>query len=254
MNKFLLLLFCFCLAGCSSIQTVKEETLQRTEESVQQPLPRNLHIVALGDSLTEGVGDDQDGYVTLIKRYMEEREDINEVFVNNFGKRGLRSTQLADVIINNEPFIRQADLIFITIGGNDIMKVARSHFLTLTYDLFVKEQEAFASRLHEQLQLLRHMNEDAYIVLIGLYNPFSSAFPNIPEMDDIIHMWNEGSKQVVSRYDYALFVPIADLFEGRDDVLYDDQFHPNARGYERMAQRIYTYLQKHVEWLKENEQ
>ncbi len=112
--------------------------------------------------------------------------------------------------------------------------------------MFVKEQQAFASRLDEQLQLLRHMNQDAYIVLIGLYNPFSSAFPNIPEMDEVIHMWNEGSKEVISRYDRTLFVPIADLFEGRDDVLYDDQFHPNNLGYEQMAKRIYEYLQNIV--------
>lgn len=245
MNKFLLLFLCMCLVGCSSTPTMMEE-----KEQVQMK-PRDLQIVALGDSLTEGVGDEEGGYVAFIEQYLENRDDVNKVFVHNFGKRGLRSTQLADVMINNESVIQQADLIFITIGGNDMMKVVRSHFLSLTYDLFVKEQQAFASRLDEQLQLLRHINRDAYIVLIGLYNPFSSAFPNIPEMDEVIHMWNEGSKEVISRYDRTLFVPIADLFEGRDDVLYDDQFHPNNLGYERMAKRIYEYLQKHREWIGE---
>ncbi|KFZ42900.1 GDSL family lipase [Anoxybacillus flavithermus] len=245
MNKFLLLFLCMCLVGCSSTPTMMKEKEQVQIKS------RDLHVVALGDSLTEGVGDGEGGYVTLVKQYLEQREDINEVFVQNLGKRGLRSEQLTDVIMNNESVIRKADLILITIGGNDIMKVVRSHFLSLTYELFVKEQQAFASRLDEQLQLLRHMNQDTDIVLIGLYNPFSSAFPNIPEMDEIIHMWNEGSEEVISRYDRTLFVPIADLFEGRDDVLYDDQFHPNKIGYEQMAKRIYEYLQRHQEWIGE---
>ncbi|ACJ33815.1 SGNH/GDSL hydrolase family protein [Anoxybacillus flavithermus] len=247
MNKFLLLFLCMCLVGCSSTPTMMKE---KEKEQVQIK-PRDLQIVALGDSLTEGVGDEQGGYVTLVKKYVEQREDVNEVFVENIGKRGLRSEQLTDVIMNNESVIRKADVILITIGGNDVMKVVRSHFLSLTYELFVKEQQMFASRLDEQLQLLRHINEDAYIVLIGLYNPFSSAFPNIPEMDEIIHMWNEGSEEVISRYDRTLFVPIADLFEGRDDVLYDDQFHPNTHGYELIAQRIYEYLQKYDEWIGE---
>ncbi|GAC89925.1 G-D-S-L family lipolytic protein [Anoxybacillus flavithermus NBRC 109594] len=250
MNKPLLLFLCVCLVGCSSTSTTTvPTTIQENEQ--EQIKPRDLHVVALGDSLTEGVGDGKGGYVTFIKQYLEQREDVNEVFMKNLGKRGLRSEQLTDVIMNNESVIRKADVILITIGGNDVMKVVRSHFLSLTYELFVKEQQMFASRLDEQLQLLRHINQDAYIVLIGLYNPFSSAFPNIPEMDEIIHMWNEGSEEVISRYDRTLFVPIADLFEGRDDVLYDDQFHPNTHGYERIAQRIYEYLQKYDEWIGE---
>lgn len=236
-----------CLVGCSSSPTITTITKENKQE---QTKPRDLQVVALGDSLTEGVGDEKGGYVTLIKQYLENRDDVNKVFVSNFGKRGLRSTQLADVMLNNESVIQQADLIFITIGGNDVMRVVRSHFLSLTYDLFVKEQQAFASRLDEQLQLLRHINKDAYIVLVGLYNPFSSVFPNISETDKIMHIWNEGSKEVISRYDRALFVPIADLFEGRDNVLCDDQFHPNALGYEQIAQRIYEYLQKRSEWIK----
>ncbi len=220
------------------------------ENEQEQIKPRDLHVVALGDSLTEGVGDGKGGYVKLVKRYLEQREDVSEVFVQNFGKRGLRSEQLTNIIMKNESVIGKADLILITIGGNDVMKVVRSHFLSLTYELFVKEQQAFAFRLDEQLQLLRYINPDAYIVLVGLYNPFSEAFPNISEMDEVIHMWNEGSEKVLSRYDYALFVPIVDLFEGRDDILYDDQFHPNTRGYELIAQRIYEYLQQH-EWIGE---
>lgn len=250
MNKLLLLFLCVCLVGCSSTSTTTvPTTIQENEQ--EQIKPRDLHVVALGDSLTKGVGDGKGGYVTFIKQYLEQREDVNKVFVQNFGKRGLRSEQLTDVIMNNESVIRKADVILITIGGNDVMKVVRSHFLSLTYELFVKEQQMFASRLDEQLQLLRYINPDAYIVLIGLYNPFSSAFPNIQEMGEIIHMWNEGSKKVISRYDRALFVPIDDLFEERDDILYDDQFHPNTRGYELIAQRMYEHLQKHEEWIGE---
>ncbi|MBB5355900.1 lysophospholipase L1-like esterase [Anoxybacillus mongoliensis] len=249
MNKLLLLFLCVCLIGCSSTPTTTVPTTMKKNEQ-EQIKPRDLHVVALGDSLTEGIGDGEGGYVTLVKQYLEQREDVSEVFVRNFGKRGLRSEQLTDIIMKNESVIRKADLILITIGGNDVMKVVRSHFLSLTYELFVKEQQAFASRLDEQLQLLRYINPDAYIVLVGLYNPFSAAFPNIPEMDEIIQMWNEGSEEVLSRYDDALFVPIVDLFEERDDILYDDQFHPNTRGYELIAKRIYEYLQQH-EWIGE---
>ena len=87
MNKLLLLFLCVCLVGCSSTSTTTvPTTIQENEQ--EQIKPRDLHVVALGDSLTKGVGDGKGGYVTFIKQYLEQREDVNKVFVQNFGKRG----------------------------------------------------------------------------------------------------------------------------------------------------------------------
>ena len=71
----------------------------------------------------------------------------------------------------------------------------------------------------------------------------------------MIELWNNGSKAVLERYDRTIFVNVKDLFDGRDDVLYSDQFHPNEVGYELIARRVYEQLQQHEEmWLGSLEQ
>jgi lysophospholipase L1-like esterase len=251
-------------ASCSSVpsSSMEDVTFKRTalSEHFKIPydfLPREVKMVALGDSLTEGVGDKRKhgGYVAYLEQYLEQHKGISEVTTTNLGKRGLRSTQLKAIIQKNKKSIREADLILITIGGNDMMKVVRSHFLDLSYSLFVKEQQAFASRLDDLLQTIRSINPDAFVVLIGLYNPFSSVFQAVPEIEKVIDLWNDGSKQAISQYDRMTFVPIADVFAGREDVLYDDQFHPNHKGYELIATRVYEHLKaKEKQWLGRREQ
>ncbi|TRY26198.1 GDSL family lipase, partial [Geobacillus sp. LEMMJ02] len=60
MNKLLLLFLCVCLVGCSSTSTTTvPATIQENEQ--EQIKPRDLHVVALGDSLTQGVGDGKGG-------------------------------------------------------------------------------------------------------------------------------------------------------------------------------------------------
>ncbi|SFA40202.1 Lysophospholipase L1 [Parageobacillus thermantarcticus] len=252
---FLLLLYC---AGCSSRQTINIESLPEREVKLAPRtvaddfFPKDIRLLALGDSLTEGVGDHEQkgGYVSRLRQRFLQHKGVRTLSVINLGKRGLRLSQLDPIVAKNLDEVRKADLIFITIGGNDIMKIVRSHFFDLSYTLFAKEQKRFAKRLDHLLATIRATNRDATIVLVGLYNPFSSSLPNIPEIDDVIELWNNGSKAVLARYDRTIFVNVKDLFDGRDDVLYSDQFHPNEVGYELIARRVYEQLEQHEQmWL-----
>ncbi|QPA32473.1 SGNH/GDSL hydrolase family protein [Thermaerobacillus caldiproteolyticus] len=253
------ILFC---AGCSST-----EAMNIADSPLRQvhlyPLtidryffPRDVNVLAIGDSLTEGVGDNdyQGGYVSRLQKKMLQHKGIRAVTVTNLGKRGLRLSQLDDVVETHPQAVKEADIIFITIGGNDVMKIVRSHLFDLSYSLFEREQKTFVKRLDRLMATIRTWNEDATIVLIGLYNPFSSSLQAIPEIDDVIDLWNNGSKEVISRYDHTIFVDVKDLFDNRDDVLYSDQFHPNELGYELIATRVYEKLQKEKTWLGRIEQ
>ncbi|RAK18883.1 lysophospholipase L1-like esterase [Anoxybacillus vitaminiphilus] len=217
--------------------------------------PRDMNIVALGDSLTEGVGDrtKSGGYLAYLEQKLLVHKAIKSVAVTNLGKRGLRISQLDKVVNKNKDVLQQADMIMITIGGNDMMKVVRSHFFDLSYSLFAKEQKQFAVKLEKLLKTLRSINEDAPIVLFGLYNPFGSL-QAIPEIEQVIQLWNEGSKEIMDKYENTVFVEVADLFANRDDVLYSDQFHPNDVGYQLMAERVYERLETEetlVLWIRE---
>jgi lysophospholipase L1-like esterase len=206
--------------------------------------PKDMNIVALGDSLTEGVGDStkSGGYLAYLEKKLLAHKAVKSVTVTNLGKRGLRISQLYEVINKNQDVLQQADIIMITIGGNDIMKVVRSHFFDLSYPLFEKEQKKFARKLEKLLATLRSINEEASIVLLGVYNPFG-ALQTIPEIEQVMQLWNEGSKEIIAQYENMLFVEVADLFAERDDVFYSDQFHPNDLGYQLMAERVYERLE-----------
>ncbi|WP_027409767.1 SGNH/GDSL hydrolase family protein [Anoxybacillus tepidamans] len=212
-------------------------------------VPKDLNILAMGDSLTEGVGDGDHngGYVSDVKEKLLSYKGIRSVNVTNLGKRGLRISQLNDMIRENEQAVQEADVILITIGGNDVMKIVRSHLFDLTYSLFEKKQKVFAIKLHELIGTLRSLNPHATIVLIGLYNPFSSPLQAIPEIDKVIDFWNGGSKEVLRQYDHTVFVEIKDLFDNRDDLLYSDQFHPNEQGYQLIAERVYQQLLRSIQ-------
>jgi lysophospholipase L1-like esterase len=250
------------MAGCSAQPASTQEEISMREVGLTEPLtiaedffPKDMNIVALGDSLTEGVGDStkSGGYLAYLEGKLLAHKAIKNVAITNLGKRGLRITQLDEVINKNKDVLQQADMIMITIGGNDMMKVVRSHFFDLSYSLFEKEQKKFAIKLEKLLETLRSINEDAPIVLLGLYNPFGSL-QAIPEVEQVIQLWNEGSKEIMDRYENTVFVEVADLFTNRDDVLYSDQFHPNDLGYQLMAERVYERLEAEetlILWIRE---
>ncbi|ASS99449.1 MULTISPECIES: SGNH/GDSL hydrolase family protein [Geobacillus] len=253
MKRWGWLLCCWLLAGCMSLaadgkpERLPEAAVKQTEA---KPLPKDIHLVALGDSLTEGVGDGEGkgGYVGRLVPLLSAEEGVRTVTVANFGKRGRRIAELEPVINAHQDELQRADLILLTIGGNDVMNVVRSHFFDLSRQRFQQAAERFAGRLDHLLIALRTINPDAVILLIGLYNPFSTTLPNIPEIDDVIAEWNKASQAVLSRYDRTMFVDIQDIFADRDDLLYRDEFHPNAAGYEQMAMRVYEALKERKEW------
>ncbi|NNU84619.1 GDSL family lipase [Geobacillus sp. BMUD] len=253
MKRWGWLLCCWLLAGCVSLSTggkperPHEAAVKQTEA---KPLPKDIHLVALGDSLTEGVGDGEGkgGYIGRLVPLLSAEDGVRTATVTNLGKRGRRIAELEPVINAHQDELKRADLILLTIGGNDVMNVVRSHFLDLSRQRFQQATEIFADRLDHLLISLRTINPDAVIVLVGLYNPFSSTLPTISEIDDVIAEWNQASAAVLSQYERTIFVDIQDIFADRDDLLYRDEFHPNAAGYEQIAIRVYEALKERKEW------
>src|SRR5699024_6526628 len=88
---------------------------------------QNRKITTSGDSLRNGVGDETDnsGYVGLIEDNLE-----NEIDIDNFGISGYRSDQLLKLIKepDTQNSLKEADLVLMTIGANDMMKVFKRDF------------------------------------------------------------------------------------------------------------------------------
>ncbi|MBT2755008.1 SGNH/GDSL hydrolase family protein [Mesobacillus foraminis] len=255
-KKITLLYLCgLLLTSCSHLERTvdeRETATKNTAIDLKDPVPEEFipgpfHIVAVGDSLTKGVGDskEQGGYLPYLANLLDNESGVKEVSVQNYGVKGHRTDQLIERL--GKPAIREAigeaDMVTVTVGGNDMMKIIRENFLSLELSLFQSEKSAYASRVRKTIELIRSANPDVAIVLIGFYNPFFQWFSNIQEMNDIVDEWNEAGSSVVDEYPNAVFVDIDDLFlDNGESLLFDDNFHPNDRGYQLIAERVYEEL------------
>lgn len=245
------------------------------ESSSEQIKTKELNLVAIGDSLTEGIGDStgRGGYVPLVAELLESKDEIETVSTSNYGISGNRSDQILKRIKKDEKLqndVKKADVIVLTVGGNDLMKVVRSTLLKVKEDSFIKPQKEYKERIEETFKELRSLNSDAPIYVFGIYNPFYLYFSEITEMQDIVDSWNETTQSVVEEEKKAHFIPINDiLYKGGNqpelsedqkdtidssvndkkeskvfnDLLFEeDNFHPNDSGYELMAQSLFDEM------------
>ncbi len=87
-------------------------------------------IVAIGDSLTQGIGDASgEGYVKRTASLLQKKTGKPVEILNNLGVSGLRADELADRLSEDDAYtmaLSRANLILFTIGGNDLFQFAQT--------------------------------------------------------------------------------------------------------------------------------
>ncbi|WLR43669.1 GDSL-type esterase/lipase family protein [Bacillus carboniphilus] len=241
---FFIVLIPMLLIGCTTNETKllasHEVAMKQKPYTVESYLRDEMLIVGLGDSLTEGVGDKEErGYIDRVKEKFE-KEGHSDIELANYAVEGDKTTNMMKRLKEEETKkkIEDADMIFITIGANDIMYVFKKNVFQLDYEKFMEDQSSYKKRLNQILSYIRDVNSNAFIVFLSLYNPFSYLVSDIPEIELIMSDYNQLSKQVVSNYNPIYFVSIDDIFNFEPTLLSDDLFHPNEEGYSNMADRI----------------
>jgi len=209
-----------------------------------------LYVTSLGDSLTKGTGDATGGgYVKGVVEGLSKALDKPVRLVNNLAINGLRADQLA-VRLEESGFrngIAKADIVLLTIGGNDLFQIAQNGGSLveggdLSPELLEKRLPDASSRLETVFSKIRKLNPTARIVYIGLYNPFY----DLPEMrpgSAVVAQWNDIAFRLAREDGNATVVPTYDLFELNIKMyLSSDHFHPNSQGYARIAERVVQSL------------
>ncbi|MGG0736495.1 SGNH/GDSL hydrolase family protein [Niallia taxi] len=242
------------LSSCGNNTSFQKNNGKETVLAMKQEVPESfvseeLNVVAAGDSLTQGVGDSTGtgGYVPYLQKLFQQEQGIGTVTINNYGVKGNRTDQLLKKIKSAEvkQSISDADMVILTIGGNDIMKVVRDHISNLQLDDFTPQMKTFETNLYNVLREIRKDNQQAAIVLVGVYNPFTKWFADVDEMNDIVTEWNRTGENILTLYDNTYFVPIEQIFsDSTENLLYTDYFHPNDKGYKLIADEIYTKVKE----------
>jgi len=224
-----------------TIAADKDKETEQSQDAVQ--------VVALGDSLTRGTGDvSGKGYVGLVTSQLKDDLNSQEMIVSNLGINGLTSSHLLQQIgqQNIGRQIGRADIILMTIGGNDLFQQGQTLFdMDLTKVEQLKTQ--YLANLEQIFTKIRRYNPEAPLFILGLYNPFI-------ELDDsdvtnsVIRDWNYATETLAGQFNEIVFVPTFDLFQlSVNNYLYSDHFHPNQEGYRLISDRLAPL----INWEKE---
>lgn len=217
--------------------------------------------VAIGDSLTKGVGDstNQGGFVPLLAQSLTNESGLEFKSIN-YGVSGNTSGQILSRMQEKKEIgkdLKKAQLLTITVGGNDLRKAILEDTSNLDLDRFEKASKTYEKNLKQIIELARKDNPDLPIYVVGIYNPLYLNFPDLTELQTLVDQWNQRTEETLSAYQGVYFVPINDLlYKGIDgksgvteselgketvtnDALYDeDSFHPNNTGYEIMKEAV----------------
>jgi len=232
---------------------------------------RGLYI-ALGDSLTAGVGAGErlsHNFPLLVAKAL----GLSHMDLGHPGDTSADLLQHGHLdLAVAEAVTRGADddpdndvvLITITIGGNDLLNFYRDYFLSgqcpdaatararpECVQALQAVVETLAQNLGQALARLRQAAPQAQIVVFTLYNPFAGQDSPLAEMGDLVLEGGEGAflsrgvNDVIREVAAAHGAKVADAFpvlSGRSDLIAADGIHPNDQGYAVMAQLVLAAL------------
>jgi len=193
-------------------------------------------LVALGDSLTYGVGDGvESGYTDNLQTALSE-DQHNTVTVHNYGIPGQESDGLLKQLKQSDIETRftDADYFIVFIGTNDLIKSNGGDLTAINEEAIETGKEDYVNNVEEILSIIRWHNSEAPILYLGLYNPY----PESKEIERIINDWNQTSKNLISDDQKVKFISTNDLFKEKSTKYFSDSLHPNSLGYELLAEKI----------------
>ncbi len=196
-------------------------------------------VLAAGDSLTRGAGEGP-GYVAdVVERLKAAHRQLR---LENLAVDGLESQGLEEVLSHPYPrsLVSSASLILLSIGGNDLSHAAPRELRMTLPEEILRARGRLEANLESILASVRSANPSVPIVMLGLYNPFSSSDSGAAG-SAVIADWNASIEKIALRHNVRT-VPVLDLFERRPDRLSPDRFHPNRKGYELIADRVLQVL------------
>ena len=258
MILYCLVTFLVCFFLVNWLLPSAEPVMTKQSTSAQK---KTVTYVAIGDSLTKGEGDstNQGGFVPLLAQSLTNETGL-EFNAINYGVSGNTSSQILSRMQEKKEIrkdLKRAQLLTITVGGNDLRKAILEDTSNLDLDRFEKASKAYEKNLKQIIELARKDNPDLPVYVVGIYNPLYLNFPDLTELQTLVDQWNQRTEVTLSAYQGVYFVPINDLlYKGIDgksgvteselgketvtnDALYDeDSFHPNNTGYEIIKEAV----------------
>ncbi|MED0992533.1 SGNH/GDSL hydrolase family protein [Bacillus nitratireducens] len=237
----------FCLfaygfvSGVNDVLNPKASNLIKKTDVVAKEKKKTgtLQIVSLGDSLTRGVGDKEGiGYIGRMKEDLQ-KDYKQKIALTNLAVSGAKMPDLLKQIESSgaQYSIKQADVIVLTIGGNDLFPGWES-LGKIDLETYRPDTATFQNEAKKIIEEIRKLNTDSPIFWLGLYNPFEDV-EDLKGSSNIVVDWNASLEKLALNAKNVYITPTFDLFQNcGKELLYSDHFHPNEVGYTYMADRL----------------
>jgi lysophospholipase L1-like esterase len=197
------------------------------------PAASAQRVVILGDSVAHGAGDETgNGIAGALSAITGKR-------VENLGINGARTFHVLRHLAKpaTREAVRRADVIVLSIGGNDLFGDAIAQWRSLLAPRMATQ--FVLARVERVVRRIREENAHARILLLGLYNPYAQT--KIAEWVRVhTTRWDARIIDRFAKTRAVTVIRIADVLERKLSPL--DHFHPSAAGYRAIAQRIFSVL------------
>jgi len=191
------------------------------------------HFVALGDSFTEGIGDEVEG--TELKSWVDHFANLHtpELQYTNLAKRGLVSQEIR-VTQLEKAIALQPDLVSLIAGANDILKGRWN------YNEYKNDMELMVDRIHKS---------GAAIIIASLPD-FTVRLPLPIEQQHVVREQLLEANEIIQSLsnEYKLYhIDCWNHPMAKDNTFWSkDLIHPNSRGYQVIAETIFNRLSVNI--------
>lgn len=215
---WLIFLVIFIATACGSDAEATPTTVARVEPASSVSSAPSTTIVAMGDSLTEGLGVEPElAYpAQLEKRLHQNGHAVTVINAGISGETSSGALTRVDWILNLEP-----DIVILVTGGNDGL---RGIAPTVTHDNIDTIVTSFIAQdvtvILGGMQIVQNMGSD-YV------EEFRAIYPAVAEAHNL------------------LFVPFfLEGVAGEMSLNQPDEIHPTADGYSLVVDTIYPYVEE----------
>ncbi|WP_057908503.1 SGNH/GDSL hydrolase family protein [Latilactobacillus graminis] len=250
-----------------------------SQKRINTKKQKTLQLVAIGDSLTHGVGDEshKEGYVSLIADQIKQVTN-HPVKTTNYGVTGDTSVQIEKRVRSQKSLqkkLSKANIVTLTVGGNDLMTVLQNNFFELNQSRIIAGQKKYQAHLLTLMTQIRKYNPEAPVFILGVYNPFYVYFPEITGMSKAVAEWNKTAQAVADDFKTVYYVDSNRMITRGDGhfvkqtqslakmdstqlkktlaanenlnpyISPDDHFHPNHLGYQRITKALWYVMDAH---------